>query len=262
MKSPFPGMDPYLERRWSDVHHKLITYVADEIQLTLPPDLRARAEERIILEESSGTPLTAYRSDIAVVEGTRIDTARSSESATELAEPVFVEYLTGPEIDSFIQIIDITSGDRVVTSIEVLSPGNKSPGRSNQDYLEKIDDYMRTGTNVVEVDLLRSSRGRLPVTELSLPLQRRTAYLACIWRALMPQRWETYSIPLRRKLPAIPIPLRQSDDDVRLDLQPLIERVYVNGRHYDIDYSKPPDPPLNADDAVWADQLLRSAGRR
>jgi hypothetical protein len=24
MKSPFPGMDPYLESRWSDVHPKLI----------------------------------------------------------------------------------------------------------------------------------------------------------------------------------------------------------------------------------------------
>lgn len=24
--SPFPGMDPYLERFWRNVHHRLVTY--------------------------------------------------------------------------------------------------------------------------------------------------------------------------------------------------------------------------------------------
>lgn len=26
MKSPFPGMDPYLEQHWRDVRHNLITF--------------------------------------------------------------------------------------------------------------------------------------------------------------------------------------------------------------------------------------------
>jgi hypothetical protein len=50
MKSPFPGMDPYLEQRWGDVHGSLITYIRDSIQPLLGPDLRARMSERVYLE--------------------------------------------------------------------------------------------------------------------------------------------------------------------------------------------------------------------
>ena len=32
MASPFPGMDPYLEQFWGDVHHALITYARDQLQ--------------------------------------------------------------------------------------------------------------------------------------------------------------------------------------------------------------------------------------
>ena len=46
MPSPFPGMDPYLERHWGDVHTRLITSASDPLQKFLPKDLRARVEER------------------------------------------------------------------------------------------------------------------------------------------------------------------------------------------------------------------------
>ena len=41
--SPFPGMDPYLESRWSDVHVKLIGFIGEALQPLLPPALRARS---------------------------------------------------------------------------------------------------------------------------------------------------------------------------------------------------------------------------
>ena len=40
MNSPFPGMDPYLERHWGDVHQALVTYIRDQLQPSLPDDLR------------------------------------------------------------------------------------------------------------------------------------------------------------------------------------------------------------------------------
>jgi len=49
--SPFPGMDPYLEAHWGDVHHSLIQYSRDFLQGTLPEDLLARVEERVYLEQ-------------------------------------------------------------------------------------------------------------------------------------------------------------------------------------------------------------------
>lgn len=32
MKSPFPGMDPYLEAHWRDVHTRLIVYASDQLR--------------------------------------------------------------------------------------------------------------------------------------------------------------------------------------------------------------------------------------
>ena len=45
MASPFPGMDPYLERFWGDVHSRLVTYACDQIQERLPVDLIAEEYE-------------------------------------------------------------------------------------------------------------------------------------------------------------------------------------------------------------------------
>jgi hypothetical protein len=50
MPSPFPGMDPYLEAHWRDVHASLIIYARDALQGVLPGSLRARVEERVLLE--------------------------------------------------------------------------------------------------------------------------------------------------------------------------------------------------------------------
>ena len=36
MRSPFPGMDPWLEQRWRDVHARLIVYIANQLQAQLP----------------------------------------------------------------------------------------------------------------------------------------------------------------------------------------------------------------------------------
>jgi hypothetical protein len=46
MRSPFPGMDPFLEQHWRDVHHNLITFAQGELNAHLPEDLIARVEER------------------------------------------------------------------------------------------------------------------------------------------------------------------------------------------------------------------------
>jgi len=50
MKSPFPGMDPFLERHWGDVHATLIVYARDLLQPRLPDDLLARIEQRVFLQ--------------------------------------------------------------------------------------------------------------------------------------------------------------------------------------------------------------------
>lgn len=264
MKSPFPGMDPYLEARWSDVHPTLITHIREGLQPILPRALRARSEERVLVETDEGEGLASYRADMAVVDTGRVasEMARGGLAVASV-EPVVIQYYAGPIIDRFIHIIDVTSGNRVVTAVEILSPWNKAPGRLNRDYLRKLDDYARGEVSTVEIDLLRyPPRGRLPVADADIPVHRRTAYYASVRYGWEPDRWWAYPLSLRQPLPRIPIPLRRSDGDVGLDLQPLIERVYVGGGHDDIDYSRPANPPLENEDAVWADELLKAAGKR
>jgi hypothetical protein len=47
MISPFPGMNPYLENPvfWSEVHHRLIAIIADEIEPNIPPQLQSGDKE-------------------------------------------------------------------------------------------------------------------------------------------------------------------------------------------------------------------------
>jgi len=73
--------------------------------------------------------------------------------------------------------------------------------------------------------------------------------------------------PTRGELPADPAAiLRHSlidaDADVALDLQPLIDRCYATGAYDDLDYTRPPEPPLEADLAAWADDLLQQVKLR
>jgi hypothetical protein len=63
-------------------------------------------------------------------------------------------------------------------------------------------------------------------------------------------------MPLRQRLPRLPIPLRPADRDVVLDLQAVVDTAYDRGRYDDIDYSRPLQPPLDPADQQWASQLL------
>ena len=53
MKSPFPGMDPYLELYWQGFHGKLVYSAGDILNSRLPDDLIADTEERVDIETES-----------------------------------------------------------------------------------------------------------------------------------------------------------------------------------------------------------------
>ena len=62
----------------------------------------------------------------------------------------------------------------------------------------------------------------------------------------------------------IRVPLRQTDVDVTLDLQMVLDEIYSKGQ-YDrlIDYSAEPiAAPRDSADAAWADELLRAQAKR
>lgn len=262
MKSPFPGMDPYLEKHWRDVHSSLIIYARDQLQEQLPTALFARVEERVFVESEDLARHPRYP-DLRVVEYSRAPGGASPSGGTALAEPVILEVEQEPISETYIEIVEVGEGHRVVTAIEMLSATNKLPGPGQKLYLNKQQEYLHGRVNLVEIDLLRSGERVLSYSVDMIPPQWRTTYQVVVRRASQPTKAEVYPVPLQERLPSIRIPLRETDEDVRLDLQALIDRAYANSRYaYSLDYRRDPEPPLAGDEAVWTDALLRQAGKR
>lgn len=267
MKSPFPGMDPYLESRWRDVHQKLVTYIADALQPGLPEALVARTEERVIVDSPGRVDgLSDYYPDVRVIDD-GWDGAPESlrvgppDDAVVATEPIVMILSPEPMTEGFVQILD-ASGGQVVTVIEVISPTNKQPGKGASSYVSKRRELEAAGVGVVEIDLLRRGNRVQRVPEPRLPARFRTAYRACVKPGYWEDRASYYPMPLRASLPTIRVPLREGDPDSPLDLQAVFEQVYRNGRYDRTDYTVDANPPLVGNDAAWADEMLRAAGRR
>jgi hypothetical protein len=262
MKSPFPGMDPYLERCWPDMHTRPTTYASDAIQGLLPSDLQARIEDSVYIEDPKGDR-RHVSPDVFIIERPEWAGGNWAEPAgVAVAEPAVI---LAPQLERHlrsISIVDLGSGGKLVTSIEILSPANKHAGQGQDLYRQEQREMLRGGVNLVEIDLLRAGSRVTLLGPESIPEDYRTTYQVVAWRARRPEAVEVYRVPLRDRLPIIPIPLREADADVPLDLQGLIELAYANGRYDRIDYRAEPEPPLSREDASWAAGLLQGKGLR
>ena len=266
-QNPFPGMNPWLEWHWGDVHTSLTTYARDQLQPQLPSGLRARVEEYVAVEadeewEDAGD---RFSPDVRVVERPGAAAPESGGVAVAVsaeAEPLIVPRKTEPETLRYIQIVDTKTGHRIVTSIEFLSLANKVTKAGRQQYREKQQKMLEGRVNLVEIDLLRSGAWVLAVQRTKVPRAYRQPYRISVVRADRQHMAEVYRLSLRSPLPTIRIPLRSEDQDVPLHLQTLIDATYVNGGYEDVDYKQDPRPPLTGADAEWADQFLREKGLR
>lgn len=254
--SPFPGMDPYLEHHWRSVHHRLITYLGDQLQSVLPLSFRVEVEERVFV---SGDPegSRSIAPDVFV-------TRRPSEKPTQASgiltttEPVVIELNDEPMTEAYLEIIDTTSGERVVTAIELLSPTNKLSGDGSDLYVRKQREYRIAKVNQVEIDLTRTGDRDLVFPMNCIPSDHKTTYLACVRRGNAPLKIEVYPMPLSQPLPVIAVPLGPDQKDAPLDLQSAFTACYRNGRYGDIDYTRPLRPTLTKPDATWWEERLKS----
>jgi hypothetical protein len=263
MKSPFPGMDPYLEAHWPDIHAGLIIYSRDQLEEQLPNNLFARVEERVVFETEESAEYWIYP-DVRVVEHamSMSDSASSPRSGVTVTEPVMIAIRPEPATETSLNIIDAKTG-RVVSVLEILSLTNKLPGKGQRDYREKQKNLQRQRINLVEIDLLRRGHRVMMVPTGKVPPRARSVYQACVWRAANCGECEVYPLSLRKPLPALRIPLRTEDKDIHLDLQAIIDLAYRKGRYAaTLNYAEPPDPPLAAKDAKWAEAMIKKAKKK
>src|SRR5689334_18576778 len=107
MTSPFPGMDPYLERRWRDVHASLIQCARERLNQLLPADLAARTEDRVYVE-SSGELVRGIHPDVRVSEQQPPPGMSAPETSNlAVAQPIMLELDLEPVTEHFIEIIEL-----------------------------------------------------------------------------------------------------------------------------------------------------------
>ncbi|MBI5365629.1 MAG: DUF4058 family protein, partial [Planctomycetes bacterium] len=221
-RGQFPGMHHYLEAHWRDIHSRLIIYADDQLQPQLPRDLRARVEERVHGDSPMVDSRVVYP-DVRVVETARPPRGGAAMTGTATtSEPLALDVADEPMPETCLDIVEVGSGHRVVTALEILSAANKDPGEGQVAYLRKQRGMVQGRVNLVEVDLLRAGRRVLKVQPERIPVSHRTSYHVCVWRAERPTKVKLCSAPLRAPLPVVRVPLRPTDPDATLDLQALV----------------------------------------
>jgi hypothetical protein len=259
MRSPFPGMDPYLEQHWEDVHAALIGYARDALQPQLSGELIARMEEKVYVEDESEIQLR--RPDVRVVENPPVwEPSEGIASTTVLDEPVLLQPIGDPIRQRSVLIYD-TAGKRIVTAIEILSPWNKTPGKPLETYLKKREKYVNREMNLVEIDLIRTGDWTNMIGRYHIPDHLRTTYRVTVEQ---PEATGPYLYPIAMdaELPTIKVPLRPKDTAAKLNLQELLDKAYQMGRYDRIDYSQPCVPRLVPEEQSWLEKRLNVADRR
>ena len=261
MPGPFPGMDPYLEEEWEDVHHRLIGLIADQLGETLPDDLVCRANKKVVMrtdEPDDGPGRWVTPDDYIAISGSGGWADRGTAAAAVLDATEVYEVAPETYVAKWLEVRDRADRE-VVTTVEVLSPINKEGER--EAFRRKQRELVEGGVSLVEIDLLRRGGWALYPPEDGVPEEVREPYRLCSTAVTGGAARSRFArVRLREPLPAMAVPLRPGEPVVALQLQPLVEHLWVKGRygrHYDAD-----PPPFPADDAAWVTDRVREWAAR
>lgn len=255
MPSPFPGMNPYIERAsvWHDFHESFMPVVREILTAQVLPRYFVRIDEQLFIHERAEEDRRFVgRSDLLVSALSQSGTVAATagqvlEAPAEVRQPA-----VDIEGQSFLEIRDRDSQE-LVTVVELLSPSNKYAGPDREQYLAKVRQLQRGLVHFVEIDLLRGGP-RMPWLEMPA-----CDYCVVVSRVERRPAAGFWPIGLRERLPEIPIPLRLGEADARVDLQQVLHRIY-DGAGYDYHiYRGPPEPALSATDSQWASLFLPAA---
>lgn len=232
----------------------MINAVSEQIAAQITPYFFVKIEQRVYITSPEDDSYSAQTivPDVYLVH----ESAANSQNPAinPITTPTLIEPLTEIIYDRFLEIRTRQSHE-VVTTLEVLSPFNKTSGPGQAAFLHKRQQVMASNTHWIELDLLRA--GERPAV-----VRGQSDYYALLKRAGI-QPFEVWFTNLRDSLPTIAVPLRPPFADAPLDLQAAFATVYARGYYAaSLDYTAPiPHPPLRPADAHWATNLLQAASR-
>jgi len=173
MPSPFPGMNPYLERAdfWHDFQKTILVGFRELLVAQLRPRHIVRIEEHAV-----------------------------GAAGPDAVRPIYLE------------VRDRVDGE-VVTTIELLSPSNKARGPDRDAYRAKARRILASPANLVEIDLLRGGPrmpwGNLPPCDYYAVVSRApTRPNADIWAVRLRDPLPRIPVPVRPGEPGAEIDLQ------------------------------------------------------
>lgn len=276
MRSPFPGMDPYLESPaiWPDLHDRLATEISIQLNRVLPQPYYARMQMRpeigIATEGVRGSRILP---DVAVVKASAADSTPGSVAVLEgprvdVSRSLNVKIFREPLRHHFVEIRDSRHDHALVTLIEIVSPSNKRRGVDRDSYERKQQEVLHSDANLVEIDLLRTGDriyANLFLADFVGQIEPPPDYVVLVNRAFRRADrefdYEVFPIGLRDILPCVGMPLRPHVAEVPLDLQYVFDRVYEGGPYVRgaVDYGQPPEPDVQPADAEWVRERVAAA---
>lgn len=252
MPSPFPGMNPWLERAgvWEEFHVNFMTRCQVHLVKQVRPNYQVRIESRLYIHEPPHNDRFFGIADASLFRprnmagsgSVRTIAAPATARLPETVEPVAIEK------QRFLNIVGRDKNE-LVSVIELLSPANKYAGPDREQYLVKRREILRSRTHLVELDLLR---GGPRMEFVNLPP---CDYCAVVSRAEDRPEVGVWPWWLRDSMPRVPVPLRGTDPEAVLDLKSILDQVYDETGLAESIYAGPPEPRLAPDDAAWADAI-------
>lgn len=254
MPTPFPGMDPYLERRgiWEQVHTTLLVDIQRFLTRLLRPHYHVGIKERTYLavlpsdDQSTGMP------DILIAAPpASVGSVASGVAVVEAVAPVVAQLPLPEEVKERYLEIRTVPDQEVITVIEILSPTNKTTREGREVYDKKRLKVLGSLTHLVEIDLLRTGQ------PFAMKTPRQSDYRLVVSRSQRRPNADVYLFSLRDPIPNLPIPLRKGEAEPVVPLNQILHDLYDQGG-YDliIDYQRPPESPLSEADAAWAAGVL------
>ena len=253
MPSPFPGMNPFLERDvvWSDFHTEFCKAIKKALVPQVQPGFFVKFNEHLYVHDSpeERRRLVGY-GDVSMTQ--RHHVPETNGGVAVLAAPVRVRMTEAVEEERvpFLEIFD-KEDQSLVTVIELLSPANKRKGTDRDQFLNKRRQLLNSPVHYVEIDLLRGGP-RLPIKGIP-----KCDYYVLVSRAAERPDMGLWPMSLRKPLPIVPIPLPAPKKEVCLALQELLHQAYDEAGYANYIYSGPPTPRLRADDARWAKRFVQ-----
>jgi hypothetical protein len=252
----YPGVNAHLnsflqteDGGWESFHTEYLVAIARTLDTLLPAHYYAISEKslqisatepELQIQRRTRPDVTIYQRGLPSAEQPYPQTVSSPTLTLPLLETLDDEEDTLTSVVIY-QVEEGKYPGKPITRIEVLSPGNKPPGKHHLQYLAKRLQTLHSGLHLVEIDFLHEQRPALGVLP-SYPDHDSDSFAYTITIGNPHAGYlAVYGVTPVQPLPVLPVPLAGAEF-VSLDIGVIYQRVFESVRVYSmlVDYDTLP----------------------